>query len=124
MAALDRTTSPMSKQNPTLAHVARIAGVSQMTASRALNDRPGVSQETREEILRVAANIGYVVNRSAQKLSGGRNGIIGIVTPTLDNEFVGELIIGVGRAARAAGTRPSCTRYSTKTVTRISPCSG
>ncbi len=103
MAAVDRTTSPMSKQNPTLAHVARIAGVSQMTASRALNDRPGVSQETREEILRVAANIGYVVNRSAQKLSGGRNGIIGIVTPTLDNEFVGELIIGVGRAARVAG---------------------
>ncbi|AOJ68841.1 MULTISPECIES: LacI family DNA-binding transcriptional regulator [Burkholderia] len=93
----------MTKQIPTLAHVARIAGVSQMTASRALNDRPGVSQETREEVLRIAADIGYVMNRSAQKLSGGRNGIIGIVTPMLDNQFVGELIVGVGRAARAGG---------------------
>ncbi|TKC92691.1 LacI family transcriptional regulator [Trinickia terrae] len=93
----------MSKQIPTLAQVAKIAGVSQMTASRALNDRPGVSRETRDEVLRIAADIGYVVNRSAQKLSGGRNGIIGIITPMLDNQFASELILGVGRAARAVG---------------------
>ena len=93
----------MSKQAPTLAQVAKIAGVSQMTASRALNDKPGVSQETREAVLKIAADIGYIVNRSAQKLSGGRNGIIGIMTPVLDNHYVGELVVGVGRAARAQG---------------------
>ncbi|RQR27578.1 LacI family DNA-binding transcriptional regulator [Burkholderia sp. Bp9142] len=93
----------MAKQNPTLADVAKIAGVSQMTASRALNDRPGVSRETRDEVLRIAASIGYVVNRTAQKLSGGRNGIIGIITPMLDNQFASELILGVGRAARSVG---------------------
>ncbi|MBN3807905.1 LacI family DNA-binding transcriptional regulator [Paraburkholderia sp. Ac-20347] len=93
----------MTKQNPTLADVARLAGVSQMTASRALNGRPGVSRETRDEVLRIASDIGYVVNRTAQKLSGGRNGIIGIMTPTLDTQFSSELILGAGRAARAAG---------------------
>jgi LacI family transcriptional regulator len=93
----------MTKQNPTLADVARLAGVSQMTASRALNGRPGVSRETRDEITRIASDIGYVVNRTAQKLSGGRNGIIGIITPTLDTQFSAELILGAGRAARAAG---------------------
>lgn len=93
----------MSKQAPTLAQVAKIAGVSQMTASRALNDKPGVSQETREQVLKIAADIGYIVNRSAQKLSGSRNGIIGIMTPVLDNHYVGELVVGVGRAARAQG---------------------
>jgi LacI family transcriptional regulator len=93
----------MSKQAPTLAQVAKLAGVSQMTASRALNDKPGVSQETREEVLKIAADIGYIVNRSAQKLSGSRNGIIGIMTPVLDNHYVGELVVGVGRAARAQG---------------------
>jgi LacI family transcriptional regulator len=96
-----KVSSVMTKQAPTLAHVAKIAGVSQMTASRALNDRPGVSRETRDEVLRIAADIGYVVNRSAQKLSGARNGVIGIITPMLDNQFVSELILGVGRAARA-----------------------
>jgi LacI family transcriptional regulator len=93
----------MTKENPTLADVARLAGVSQMTASRALNGRPGVSRETRDEVLRIASDIGYVVNRTAQKLSGGRNGIIGIITPTLDTQFSSELILGAGRAARAAG---------------------
>lgn len=93
----------MSKQNPTLAQVAQIAGVSQMSASRALNGRPGVSRETRAEVLRIAADIGYVLNRSAQKLSGGRNGILGIITPTLDNQFASELILGVAHAARAVG---------------------
>ncbi|WP_321845290.1 LacI family DNA-binding transcriptional regulator [Paraburkholderia bannensis] len=93
----------MTKQNPTLADVAERAGVSQMTASRALNGRTGVSRETRDEVLRIAADIGYVVNRTAQKLSGGRNGIIGIMTPTLDTQFSNELILGASRAARAAG---------------------
>ncbi|MBN3856337.1 LacI family transcriptional regulator [Paraburkholderia sp. Ac-20340] len=93
----------MTKQNPTLADVAQRAGVSQMTASRALNGRPGVSRETRDEVMRIAADIGYVVNRTAQKLSGGRNGIIGIMTPALDTEFSNELILGASRAARAAG---------------------
>lgn len=91
----------MIKPSPTLAHVAKRAGVSQMTASRALNDRPGVSRETREAVLKIAAEIGYVVNRSAQKLSGARNGVIGIITPMLDNQFASELIVGIGRAARA-----------------------
>jgi LacI family transcriptional regulator len=93
----------MAKQTPTLEHVAKLAGVSQMTASRALNGRPGVSRETRDEVLRIASDIGYVVNRTAQKLSGGRNGIIGIITPTLDTQFSSELILGAGRAARGAG---------------------
>jgi LacI family transcriptional regulator len=96
-------TDGMTKENPTLADVARLAGVSQMTASRALNGRAGVSRETRDEVLRIASDIGYVVNRTAQKLSGGRNGIIGIITPTLDTQFSSELILGAGRAARAAG---------------------
>ena len=93
----------MAKQNPTLADVARLAGVSQMTASRALNGRQGVSRETCDEVVRIAADIGYVVNRTAQKLSSGKNGIIGIITPTLDTQFASELILGAGRAARAAG---------------------
>ncbi|WP_429487744.1 LacI family DNA-binding transcriptional regulator [Paraburkholderia sp. RAU6.4a] len=93
----------MARQTPTLEHVAKLAGVSQMTASRALNGRPGVSRETRDEVLRIASDIGYVVNRTAQKLSGGRNGIIGIITPTLDTQFSSELILGAGRAARGAG---------------------
>lgn len=92
----------MEKPPPTLAEIAKVAGVSQMTASRALNNRPGVSREKREEILLIADEMGYVVNRAAQKLSGGRSHIIGMIAQ-LHTPFTSELVMGVGSAARAAG---------------------
>ena len=52
-----------------------------MTASRALNDKPGVSDKTREDIQRIASEMGYVANPLAQKLSNGRTHIIGVVAP-------------------------------------------
>ena len=60
----------------TLAHVAERAGVSQMTASRALNGRSGVSAKTRREVVRIATQLGYRVNIAARKLSNGRSRII------------------------------------------------
>src|SRR5471032_1005801 len=93
----------MVKQSPTLARLAELAGISQMSASRAINDRHGVSQQTRDKVLRIAAEIGYVANRTAQKLSGGRTRIVGLLTPVRQDQFVSELIVGAGRAARKAG---------------------
>lgn len=92
----------MEKRPPTLAEVAKVAGVSQMTASRALNNRPGVSREKREEILLIADEMGYVVNRAAQKLSSGRSHVIGMIAQ-LHTPFTSELVMGAGSAARAAG---------------------
>jgi len=57
----------MTRKNITLTDVAHAAQVSPMTASRAINNRPGVSLETREHVLTVAADLGYVTNRAAQK---------------------------------------------------------
>lgn len=85
---------------PTLAEVAKIAGVSVMTASRAVNNRPGVSEQTREEILRIADEVGYVANRAAQKLSGGRTHLIGVIAQ-LHTPFTSDLLLGIGSAARA-----------------------
>ena len=93
----------MARQTPTLARLAELAGISQMSASRAINDRHGVSEQTRDKVLRIAAEIGYVANRTAQKLSGGRTRIVGLLTPVRQDQFVSELIIGSGRAARKAG---------------------
>ncbi|WP_237154372.1 LacI family DNA-binding transcriptional regulator [Oryzibacter oryziterrae] len=89
-------------RGPTLAEVARIAGVSLMTASRAVNNRPGVSDEKREEILGIADAIGYVANRAAQKLSGGRTHVIGVIAQ-LHTPFTSDLVLGIGSAARAVG---------------------
>ncbi|WP_341679375.1 LacI family DNA-binding transcriptional regulator [Niveibacterium sp. SC-1] len=93
----------MNKQSPTLAQVAEAAKVSPMTASRAINNRSGVSEATREHVLKVATELGYVVNRAAQKLSGGRSHIIGIVATDIEHPFVSALVTGAREAAASAG---------------------
>ena len=98
-----RTGSQMTRNRTTLFAVARAAQVSAMTASRAINGRPGVSPETREHVLKVASDLGYVVNRAAQKLSGGRSHIIGVIATDLDDQYVSTLIAGASEAAWGAG---------------------
>lgn len=74
-----------------------------MSASRAVNLLPGVSRETRERILKLAAEMGYVANRSAQKLSGGRSRVIGLLAADLNNPFISALVSGAVQAASVAG---------------------
>ncbi|SKA02209.1 LacI family DNA-binding transcriptional regulator [Consotaella salsifontis] len=111
-ARVDREASEREREAdaahaaPTLAEIARVAGVSRMTASRAINNRPGVSQQVREDILRIADEMGYVINWMAQRLSsrrsGGSNGIIG-VTAQLHTPFAGEVVTAIGSAVRGVG---------------------
>ena len=93
----------MTKKNITLTEVAVAAEVSPMTASRAINNRSGVSRETRDHVLKVAAALGYVVNRAAQKLSGGRSHIVGVIASDLENPFISALVAGTSEAAWEAG---------------------
>jgi LacI family transcriptional regulator len=89
------------KRNPTLAEIAKIAGVSLMTASRAVNNQPGVSDDKRQEILRIADDLGYVANRVAQRLTGGRSHVIGVIAQ-LHTLFTSDLVLGIGSAGRAS----------------------
>jgi len=93
----------MTRKTITLAEVALAANVSPMTASRAMNNRSGVSSATREHVLRVATDLGYVINRAAQKLSGGKSHIIGIIATDLENQYNNSLVSGASDAAWEAG---------------------
>lgn len=64
-----------------LADVAREAGVSEATVSRVLNDRPGVSSATRRSVLRALDLLGH----ERPEPRGRSAGLIGLVTPELDN---------------------------------------
>jgi DNA-binding LacI/PurR family transcriptional regulator len=63
----------------TIADIARHAGVSTGAVSYALNDRPGVSDATRERILHVASEMGWEPSQAARALSGSRSETIGLV---------------------------------------------
>ena len=85
-----------------MADVARVAGVSIATVSRALRDVPGVSQATRQRIRKVAEELAYVVSPEASALSRGQTGRVAVVMPRLDAWFYGVMIASMAPPLRAA----------------------
>lgn len=69
----------MAESPPTIADVARRAGVSKGLVSFALNDRPGVASDTRKRILEVAREMGWTPSLRARSLSTGRSYACGLV---------------------------------------------
>lgn len=74
-------------KRPTIADIARRAGVSKGAVSYALNNRPGVSQHTRERILAVADEMGWSPNSAARALSAARAEAVGMVVARPERVF-------------------------------------
>ncbi|GHF41183.1 DNA-binding LacI/PurR family transcriptional regulator [Amycolatopsis bartoniae] len=66
-------------KRPTIADIAKAAGVSKGAVSYALNGRPGVAESTRERILEIARSLGWAPSSAARALSDGRAGAIGLI---------------------------------------------
>src|SRR4051812_39484292 len=95
------------RRRPTIADVARRAGVSAAAVSFAVNDRPGVSPETRARILAAARELGWRPSASARALTQARTRAIGLVLARnaaqleLDSFFV-RFLSGIEAALTAA----------------------
>jgi len=83
--------------------VARQAGVSVATVSRAFNLPDKVSAETRERVESVARELGYRPNASARTLRTQRSRVLGVVLPTLLNPVFAECLDGIAHAAAELG---------------------
>jgi len=84
----------------TIKDVARAAGVSPSTVSRALSAPELVQPETRRRVQQAATELGYHPNRAARGLITGRTGNIGLVLPDLTNPFFPGVVKGVQSRAR------------------------
>lgn len=87
----------------TIREVARAAGVSVATASRALNGLANVTPATREKIEAAAARLDYVPHSGARSLTRRRTDTIGVILPDLFGEFFSEMIRGIDRVVHGAG---------------------
>ena len=83
----DRTSSRRQGAHITSRDVAAMAGVSQSAVSRCFTPGASVAQETRERVLKIAAELGYRPNVHARNLITGRTRIVGVVLAHLDNLF-------------------------------------
>ncbi|WP_409655674.1 LacI family DNA-binding transcriptional regulator [Meiothermus ruber] len=93
----------MSSEKVTLAHVARLAGVSIITVSRVLNNKGRFSEATRARVLQAASQLGYVANTAARSLRGHPTQILGMVIPELVSPYFAELARAAADAASQVG---------------------
>jgi LacI family transcriptional regulator len=89
----------MKKEKSTIHDIARKLNVTASTVSRALNDHPRISAETKKAVLKVAQKLNYQPNLIAAALRNGKSNIIGIIVPTADRSFFSSVIRGIEEIA-------------------------
>lgn len=96
----------MPAPRPKMRDVAALAGVSQMTVSRALSGKGPISAEVRARVLEAAATLGYARNRLAGALREERSPLVALVLPSLENRVFNDLLRGATETLDAGGLRP------------------
>lgn len=78
-----------------LTDIAKIAGVSVMTVSKALRNAPDISPHTKQKIKKIAEELGYVPNFMARSLRSRKTLLIGLVISSVTNPFFSRVIMAV-----------------------------
>lgn len=86
-----------------LKDVARAAGVSTSTVSRALYHHPRISQETAERVRSLAEEMGYTPSLLARSLVTQDTATVGVVLSSVSDPFVGQVVLGIEDVASRGG---------------------
>lgn len=86
-----------------MADVARVAGVSPMTVSRAFKQDTSVSEATRGAILKVAEDLGYVFDSTASNLRSQRTNFVAVTIPSINNANFADTVRGLSEGLKARG---------------------
>lgn len=83
--------------------IAKLAGVSVNTVSRALNGKKEISEATRKRILKIAEELNYTPNSIAASLASQKTNMIGVITPDISDPFHALQVRGIENTARKNG---------------------
>lgn len=89
-----RKRRPRVKSGPTVADVARVAGVSPMTVSRVVNGEAKVLPATRDAVRKAIDTLGYAPNSAARSLAGGKRCHIALIHSNPSAAYLSELLVG------------------------------
>lgn len=87
----------------TIKDIAKQAGVSHSTVSRALRSSPLISDETTERIRQIAAEMGYLPSAAARSLKTNRSRALGVIVSNIDDPFFSEILQGIEENAQERG---------------------
>lgn len=91
---------------PKLRDVAKLAKVSEMTASRALRGVENVAAATRKKVEEAATAIGYVPNKLAGNLASRTSNLVGVIVPSLSSFVFPEVLNGISAKLEGSGLQP------------------
>ena len=94
----------------TIHDLARMLNISASTVSRALNDNPRISSETKQKIKDLAKKLNYQPNVLGSNLRTGKTKTIGVVVPHINRNFFSNVIGGIEETARNAGYKVMITQ--------------
>jgi LacI family transcriptional regulator len=89
----------MKKEKTTIHDIAKKLNITASTVSRALNDNPRISEDTKKAVRKAAIKLNYQPNHIAAALRNGRSNILGIIVPTADRSFFSSVVRGVEEIA-------------------------
>lgn len=87
----------------TIKDVAKAAGVSHATVSRALRSNPAISAATRLHVKKIADEMGYVPNNAARGLKTSRSHMLGVIVRRIDDPFFSKVLDGIEDVSQAKG---------------------
>lgn len=87
----------------TIEEVAKRAGVSTATVSRALRGFASVTPETKSRVEQAARELDYVISASASRRASDKTSTVGVITPFIDRWYFSNLLSGIERVTRSGG---------------------
>lgn len=119
MSSPEQASEPERVRAPNIRDVARVAGVSYQTVSRALNDSPSIRPETLARVQAAIEELGYRPNQAARALVTSRSRTIGVLAAQTVHYGPATSIQAIETAAREAGYRLSITNISSSEYASI-----
>lgn len=87
----------------TISDIAKELNTTAATVSRALNNHPAISEETKQKVNEAAARLNYKPNKIASSLRSGKSNFIGVMIPSAEINFFGSVVHGIESLANLHG---------------------